>query len=118
MDALEPFDFHLYDLSTHGNANHDRSITLYFRPNEKEETPESAQTPILLFCVLLNPRSGKLEFLGSMVAESDSDLHSICFGNICKLHRELKDSECSFFRMLSAERVQQIFAFQKTLKAV
>ena len=118
LDTLERFDFRLCELNMQENPNSAPPIAVYYRHNRSGEIPRRPQSPILLFCVFLNPRERKLEFLGSILADGESKLYAICFGNICGLRRELEDAECSFFRVDSEEDVIQISSFQKTVKAV
>ena len=117
IDALEKFDFRLCELSLEGNPKN-RSIALYCRPGNAKESPKRRQIPVLLFCMYLNPREGSLEYIGSILANGDSDLHSICYVDILGLCKRLVYAECSFFTIHPEKHITKISTFRNTVKTV
>ena len=117
VDALEELDFRLCELSVQRKPNENHSIAFYFRATDKDHA-RSPQDFILLFCIFMDPLTGKLEYLGSTEAGAYSRLQSVWFRDICTLDERLKDVECSFFIAHPDDRITQICDFQKSTKEV
>ena len=118
MDALEELDFRLSELSVQRKPNESQKIAFYVRSTDNDQEAISSRDRILLFCVFMDPRLRKMEYLGSIEAGRDEGLYSVCFRNICALDERMRHIECSFFCVHPGDRITQIRIFQKTVEEV
>ena len=121
VDALEELDFRLCEFSVKKGPSEHRTVAFYLpstNMNRASRGPRGPRGPVLLFCVFMDHQKRKLEYLGSIEANEDSKLHSICFDHICELVEGAKRVECSFFCVHPDERMTPIRMFQKTVKEV
>ena len=119
LDTLEELDFRLCELSEQRDIDNCRVVTLYKHTSEEDQLVRcSPPSMVLLFCMFLNPREHRVEYCGSIVADANTKLHSICFDDLYRLCDKLQDMECAFFIVDVENHAKQIRAFQKTAREV
>ena len=119
ISALEDLDFRLCELCEYRNPrDHHPIVTFYLRSTRCDLLSNPSRGTVLLFCVVMDPSENTVEFLGSVLAEGDSKLHSVCFVDLCCLDQRLEQWNCSFFLVKATDHVTPIDAFQKTVAEV
>ena len=119
VSALEDLDFRLCELGTYKSPrDHHPVVTFYLRPAKCDLLSNPSGGTVLLFCAAIDPAENKVEYLGSVLADGESKLHSVCFVELCRLVRRLEQWKCSFFLVNSTDRATPIDDFQKTVAEV
>ena len=117
VDALvEDFDFRYCELSKLQALEMYNRVAFYVQYGG--QPARRSRDSVLLFCMLLDPQVGQLEYLGSILTLADSNLYSVCFIDLADLCSRLQNMECSFFVVKSETCTVQIRSFQRTVKEV
>ena len=118
LDALADLDLRLGEMCGDSEPNDHPVITVFFREDYGRIPGWHRDDSVLLFGVLLVPAKRKVRYLGSVLANAETKLHTVCFAGLCSLDQKLESAECAFFLVRSDRRLSPIRAFQQTVNTV
>ena len=116
--AVTDLDLRLGEICGNSAPDDHPVITIFFKENDSGLPGCHTDGSVLLFGVLLMPMKRKVEYLGSVLVNAETKLHTVCFTGLCGLDERLASAECAFFVVQSEHRLSQIRAFQQSVKNV